>query len=111
MPQSTTASLLEYSGSDGLAALEPEFHTQIDMGKVRLHVTLPSAETVVVPFDHRQQVADLQEEVGRRCDCEISALRVRTRAGRPVISHPSRRALMMLCLLRLSQAGCDRGPP
>ena len=36
------------------------------MGKVRVHVTLPSGKTLVVPCDHRQTIGMLMQEINLR---------------------------------------------
>lgn len=64
--QNTTASLLEHSAASPTAFVEPEFHKKLDMGKVRLHVTLPGGTSMVVPCDHRDKIAAVIEDTIRR---------------------------------------------
>lgn len=95
--QNTTRSLLEYSaapqGAAGsVAAAEPEFHSALDMGKVRLKVSAPGGSDMIVPCDHRQTVAEVTEKIQQR-------------AGTPVV------ALAVRCLLRLRCALQQRAAP
>jgi hypothetical protein len=83
--QNTTRSLLDYSGNAQGAAVgsaaEPEFHSSLDMGKVRLNVSAPSGVNIVVPCDHRQTVADVTAKIQERVGKAIVALTVGARSS------------------------------
>ena len=107
--QNTTRSLIEYSGAEGGAAVpaaasgEPEFHASLDMGKVRLNVSVPGGTAIVVPCDHRQTVADVTAKIRERSGKDVAALMVRTR---PPPAGCSPRALAPRSSLRVKPTFC-----